>query len=200
MSSDCDAADAARFLSDREHATAAAVVSRESLLNLPGLYTWWVDSAGGRLLETVFGEPIGSLIYCGQAGATHPRSKTASSATLRTRIWGQHLGGNVGSSTFRLSISSILFLPLELRLGGGGRLCPSDRDRVTDWMRQHLAVAVWPCSDRERLGQVESAVLKLLDPPLNLKGMGPSEVRAHLSRLRRRLTHPSPGARDRGEC
>lgn len=51
-------------------------------------------------------------------------------------------------------------------------------------MRDHLRVAVWPCESPDSLGETEKAVLRELDPPLNLDGMAKTEVRRTLSLLR----------------
>jgi hypothetical protein len=54
-------------------------------------------------------------------------------------------------------------------------------------MADHLEVTVAPVDDRARLAILEALVLSDLDPPLNLQGMAPSEVRLALTRLRRRF-------------
>jgi hypothetical protein len=72
----------------------------------PGFYTWW--SRGSDALPDVPlaphpADPTLSLLYVGIAP-----SRAASNATLRSRVVGQHIGGNLGSSTFRRSFAARL--------------------------------------------------------------------------------------------
>src|SRR5689334_13032085 len=69
-----------------------------------GLYAWWVSP---RAIPGVAGpahplQPF-ELLYVGIA----PKD-AKSTATLRSRVRGQHLGGNIGSSTFRQSLAALL--------------------------------------------------------------------------------------------
>src|SRR4051794_5059599 len=69
-----------------------------------GLYAWWVSpgavpNVGGPAHPR---EPF-ELLYVGVA----PKG-AQSTATLRSRIHGQHLRGNIGSSTFRQSLAALL--------------------------------------------------------------------------------------------
>jgi hypothetical protein len=147
-------------------------------LNKPGLYSWWVDEVGVRDLSNGLGVMVRpGLIYAGQAGATRWPSGRRSRNTLWERIVGMHLDGSVEFSTFRKTLDAVLRGPLELRW--------SDDPRLSEWMRQHLRVIAWPHDDPDALGRMEAAVLRRLDPPLNLKGMNPSPVRDALQRLRR---------------
>ncbi|MHA3948926.1 GIY-YIG nuclease family protein [Cellulomonas bogoriensis] len=59
-----------------------------------------------------------------------------------------------------------------------------DEVRLTGWMEERLRVAAVAVADSDRLGEVETAVLTQLDPPLNLRGMAVSPVRRQLSQLR----------------
>lgn len=158
----------------------------------PGLYSWWVDEDGREMLERVLGEPIPSLIYAGQAGATSSRARKPSTATLQSRIRGNHLNGTAYGSTFRKTLSSLLLGPLELTIEKPDCLNPADRRRVSRWMCDHLSIIVYPFDDRGALGEIEDQVLSILDPPLNISGVAPSTVRRRVSDLRRSLTHPGP--------
>lgn len=71
----------------------------------PGLYSWWADDAARSTIAAQLGLAVPSLIYAGQAGATRWPSGTKSSATLKSRIRGNHIRGNASSSTFRLTRS-----------------------------------------------------------------------------------------------
>jgi len=48
---------------------------------------------------------------------------------------------------------------------------------------------VHPFPDRDALADLEHAVLRVLDPPLNLDAMPTTELRARVSELRRRVSH-----------
>lgn len=152
-----------------------------------GLYAWFADEDGLAMLSAVLGAPLPPLIYAGQAGATSSRSGTVRLATLRSRIGGNHLRGNIGSSTFRRTLTAVLFEPLELGLDRPGKLSRPSTTKVTQWMHDHLRLATYACPDRAALAALEDEVLARLDPPLNLMGMGPSPTRLRLRELRRQL-------------
>lgn len=143
----------------------------------PGLYSWWVDADGAQHLSQGLALPISAgLIYAGQAGATRYPSGNRSRNTLWSRLTGMHLGGNTNFSTFRLSLAAVLHQPLGLT---------NDNDpRLSTWMAEHLTVTAVPVSDPDDLGPLEHAVLERLDPPLNLKSMTPTPIRAGLTALR----------------
>lgn len=100
-------------------------------------------------------------------------------------IRSQHIGGRVRSSTFRLTLAAILKPALVLELNGPKRLIPDSEQALTTWIRSHLSVAVHGYRDRDSLGALEDAVLDRLDPPLNLGGRPPTELRSRLTKLRR---------------
>lgn len=70
-----------------------------------GIYAWWM-APGAIAGVTGPAHPSEDLelLYVGIA-PKDARSK----ATLRSRIRGQHLGGNIGSSTFRQSLAALLW-------------------------------------------------------------------------------------------
>lgn len=152
-----------------------------------GLYSWWADEAGRGLLGQPFGVVLPPLIYAGQTGATTKRSGTTRVSTLRSRIGGNHLGGNVQSSTFRKTLTAILIGPLRLELATPNKLTPQSNVELTAWMHAHLRVATIGVDDREGLAELEEAVLEQLDPPLNLMGMASTPIRVELRRLRSAL-------------
>jgi hypothetical protein len=146
----------------------------------PGLYAWFVDGEGAQHLTDGIKLPVGDgLIYAGQAGAG------TSSATIGSRMRGNHLGGDIYGSTFRLTLASALRSRLALQPTGGGHMSRDGEGRLTTWVHDHLAVAVIPYPDRARLDTLESVVLDRLDPPLNIAKRPPSPVRARLTDLRR---------------
>jgi GIY-YIG catalytic domain-containing protein len=152
-----------------------------------GLYSWWADAEGLRELSAPFGVTLPRLVYAGQAGAASTRTGAASTATLRSRIGGNHLNGNIRSSTFRRTLAAVLHEALALRLVAGGRLDGPSNQLLSAWIRAHLSVAWVQCPDRGTLAALEDAVLRRLDPPLNLQGMPDTAVRLRLRGLRRGL-------------
>ena len=153
--------------------------------NMPGLYAWWVDAAGAvDVSEGLAGEVAAGLIYAGQAGATQWPSGRIGGATLRSRISSQHLGGNIGGSTFRLTLASALTDQLGLQPIATSKIGRDGETRLSQWMRDHLAVAVHPFEEHDALADLEHRVLAQLNPPLNLEGRPASGIRAALTRLR----------------
>lgn len=153
----------------------------------PGLYAWWADDDA----RTIFGEALRSavapLIYAGQAGATKQPSGKTSSATLLTRIGGQHLRGNVRSSTFRQTISALLRSSLGLKCESANRLTAEANRAVTRFIYDHLRVVITSVPDRDHLSDLEAAVVGALDPPLNLNHVPATDARQRLSQLRMEL-------------
>lgn len=157
-------------------------------LDLPGLYAWFVDRSGAEALSAGLGHDVGEgLIYAGQTGAG------ASSASLRSRIGGNHLSGRIRGSTFRFTLASVLAAPLGLAGTRQKQLLGDGEARLSAWMVDHLSVAVFAIADRLRIATLERAVLRHLDPPLNLETMGDSDLRLALSRLRAALLAGAAG-------
>jgi hypothetical protein len=175
--------------SDPSRAAASNWPARLENLDQPGLYSWWVDEPGAGLLSTGLDLPVGAgRIYAGQTGATKWPSGKTGHATLKSRIGGNHLRGQIRGSTFRLTLASILADPLELITIEPKRLDVHSEQRLSAWMRNHLWVAVHPCPNRDVLADLEDRVLALLDPPLNLERMPITPVRIALSALRSQRT------------
>jgi hypothetical protein len=149
--------------------------------NLPGLYSWWVDDQGAADVSRGLGLPFESgLIYAGLAGATRWPSGTRSRSTLWLRIATMHLAGSHEFSTFRRTLGALL-----ANASGSTRV---NEEQLSEWMRDHLRVVVVPSEDRDELGRLETRVLKMLDPPLNLQGMTSTPVRKRLKLLRNVVT------------
>jgi hypothetical protein len=155
-----------------------------------GLYAWWASSGA---LPGVPSRPHPTLqeldiIYVGIAP-----SREGSTATLRSRVIGNHMRGNMGSSTFRLTLAALLLEQLELR-----PVHPSDRPILTrednamlsSWQREHLGLtwAVHPEPWR-----VEAEVIHELQPPLNLAQNASHPFHASLAAARARLRRVSRG-------
>jgi hypothetical protein len=159
-------------------------------LDVPGLYAWWVDDAGAADLSGGLGGSVAGRMYAGQAGATKWPSGTTVDATLRSRISSNHLRGNVSGSTFRLTLASVLADELELQPTGPKNIGREGEGRLSEWMRDHLAIAVHPFEHRDALADLEHRVLGELNPPLNLEGRPASEIRQALTRLRAGAPEP----------
>jgi hypothetical protein len=88
-----------------------------------------------------------------------------------------HLGGRHEFSTFRLSLGSIL-----AHARGESEI---DEAALTLWMHDHLRVIAIPVDDGDILNHLETAILAVLDPVLNLAKMQRTPVRNRLTELRR---------------
>ena len=181
----------ARVLSE----PARALSSQELLsrgpdgLRCPGLYSWWVDEAGAADLSRGLGQPVhAGLIYAGQAGATRWPTGKQSRGTLWDRITDMHLAGTEEFSTFRRTLAAILRPVLDMN--------GADESRLSAWMSAHLRVITAPVTDPDQLGTVEATVLDSLDPPLNLQGRSPNQLRARLTELRRHRGSVMPANED----
>ncbi|MDQ3573620.1 MAG: hypothetical protein M3404_01660 [Actinomycetota bacterium] len=154
----------------------------------PGMYGWWGDEEARAILGEAIGAELPPLLYVGQSGATKWPSGKRSSATLASRVDRQHIRGNARSSTFRLTISSLLLSRFGLVAVTGGKLDKASNERVSEWIADHLRVVIAPYDDRDNLGVVEAEVVTQLDPPLNLGHCLPSDARDRLTELRRSLS------------
>jgi hypothetical protein len=149
-------------------------------LKVPGLYSWWIDERGADDLTAGLGHPVrAGLVYAGLAGATRWPSGKRSSNTLWGRLDGMHLGARHEFSTFRRTIGAAL--------AAGRGWTEIDEHELTRWMHAHLRVVALPFPDADELGRMEAHVLRALDPPLNLKDVPPSPLRARLKELRRQF-------------
>jgi hypothetical protein len=88
-------------------------------------------------------------------------------------VAGNHLRGNVHSSTFRRSLAALL-------TSAGEQV---DEEAISNWMQAHLRVAVLPVPG-ELVPALETRLVTRADPPLNLAGAASQPARAALSRLR----------------
>ena len=150
---------------------------------LSGIYAWWMLPGS---LPGISGPPHPTadleLLYVGIAPA-----RASSKATIRSRICGQHLGGNIGSSTFRLSLAALLADRQRWCAewsGSRARLTREDNDALSGWQRQHLRLR-WAEVPQPWL--IEHEVIDLMRPPLNLAGNEGHPFGAALSEARSRL-------------
>lgn len=161
----------------------------------PGLYSWWANRDALALIRATLSEEVDdfatlprfearSPIYVGQAGATK-RGKTPK-ATLESRIRNNHISGSLKNSTFRLTLTAILVGPLKLSVVGPKKFAEGHNRMLSQWIRQHLSVAIVPWEDRDTLLCLERRALKRLTPPLNLNDIPEDPFRNAIMRLRDR--------------
>src|SRR4051812_15513039 len=130
----------------------------------PGLYAWWAvpDAVPGMPAIPHPSEPLG-LLYVGIAP-----SNAASAAQLRSRLCGQHIGGNIGSSTFRFGLGALLWESegWTPRRSASGKytLDRDDNDALSVWQRDHLRLR-WVVVTKPWC--FESTVIATMKPPMN---------------------------------
>ena len=95
--------------------------------------------------------------------------------------------GNIRSSTFRKTLAAFLAPELAPFEVDGARLKSESNRRLSGWIREHLSVSIAPIPDMTVLDEIETTVLRVLDPPLNLNKVPETEVRRRISGLRRNL-------------
>jgi hypothetical protein len=105
-------------------------------------------------------------------------------------VIGNHLKGNVGSSTFRFVLAALLIDALGLfpcLRGARVALSAHDNARLSAWQREHLLLTSFA---RKRPWEIESEVIAQLAPPLNSAGNAVHDfyptVRAARAEFRRR--------------
>jgi hypothetical protein len=152
-----------------------------------GLYAWWASPA---VLPALSGPthsrlPDLRLLYLGIA------------TRLRSRLASHHLRRS-GGSTLRRTLAGLLLDDERLRTRWTDRVVLVDDDeiRLTEWMTTNLRVS-WCEHPAPR--DVESAIIRMLQPPLNVDHTtGPS---VDLVKAARRRYYQSAGSRpDEGSC
>lgn len=169
------------------------LTSPDLLPAAPGFYCWWSLRGALPALPHI-PHPTNrdvSLLYVGISPA-----RETSRQTIRSRVIGNHLNGNIGSSTFRFILAALLIDALELRpfvRGTKVALEATDNARLSAWQRERLLLA-W-CA-QERPWEVEGEVIAQLGPPLNSAGNTAHSfyprVRASRAALRRRADEGTP--------
>jgi hypothetical protein len=153
----------------------------------PGFYGWWSRRGAIEGVPHV-SNPVDddlSLLYIGISPA-----RATSGQTVRSRVIGNHLTGNVGSSTFRFVLAALLIQTLGLHPFLRGKhvaLDTAENDRLSTWQRERLLLT-WHA--RERPWEIENDVITELGPPLNSAGNAEHafypHVRAARAEFRRR--------------
>jgi hypothetical protein len=176
-----------QLLTDRVQAQPAWAFPRDpTVVDVPGMYAWWCDQEGLAALERAVGSKLSALIYVGQAGADSAVAGRRYRSTLGSRILGNHLRGNIRSSTFRKTLAACLAPELAFEMDGT-RLKSESNRRLSGWIREHLSVTIAPIPDMTVLDEIETTVLRVLNPPLNLNKVPETEVRRRISALRQNL-------------
>jgi hypothetical protein len=158
--------------SDVERVIAALTVVPVALdaaqLQLPrvgGMYAWWI------VKRALAGVPANrhpavaelDLLYVGIA-PSGPKSKS----TLRSRVIGNHMRGNIAASTLRRTLAALLLDKLALTpivKASKVQLPKEQNAQLGEWLREHLRLTWHPAPEPWLL---EHAVIKKLGPPLNL--------------------------------
>lgn len=154
-----------------------------------GLYSWYVDAAGAKELSEGLGVRVkAGCIFVSEAGATIWPNGRASRHTLLSQVAHDDLDGNISRSTFRLTLAAILKKQLKLKKRESGKLMEASENKLSDWMREHLSLAIYQHVAKDELNDLKDRVVREVDPPLNLRGMQPSDTRMQVSLLRKTLT------------
>jgi hypothetical protein len=157
-------------------------------LGPPGVRVGAVDEkASGRSgLYAIFGSPTTwRQLALGVPPDERPLYVGKAESTLAARDLAGHFGmrprqgqSPTGSSTIRRSLAALLAHTAGYR--GVPRnperpshfsnfgLSPAQDEELSAWMRRRLSIALWPHSDARALDLLETQVLKVLVPPLNL--------------------------------
>lgn len=174
------------------------IEAEDHVPGVPGLYAVYGDSTAWADLALADDGPIAGLLYAGKA------EDSFVARDLRTHF----ASGRTGQSTVRRSFAALLRESLDLH--GVPRntekpghfanfgLSPDGDERLTRWMWGRLSLAVWPTTGAAPLLDLESAVVRRLDPPLNIEHL-PRSSRRHLSAARRAMADEARlWARERG--
>lgn len=158
--------------------------ARATLPDRSGVYAWWTDKGAipGVPSEPHPREGDLQLFYVGIA----PRD-ARSSATLKTRIVSNHLGGNTGSSTFRFALAALLIDTLRLTPHHTTTkyvLPTAQNQALSTWQREHLKLS-WV--EHDAPWSIEGEIIAALRPPLNLAGNAAHPFHSTLSQARDRF-------------
>lgn len=185
MSDAANAAAVARALAVPPVAAGLVLARRDLLPARPGFYAWW--SCRGAIAKAPHvvhpvDDSLG-LLYVGISP-----SRLSSRQTIQGRVLGNHLRGNIGSSTFRFVLAALLAKELALTpIAATDRvlLTREDNARLSAWQRDNLKLT-W-CV-RQRPWEIETELIALMGPPLNAAGNAThpfyAEVKAARAALR----------------
>lgn len=162
----------------------AVATSQTKLPKVGGFYAWWARR-GSIAGVPSHPHPMSAdldLFYVGIAPVN-----PSSSATIYSRVRGNHLGGNIAASTFRFTLAALLQKELQLRAVRRGTkivLTAEDNERLSTWQRENLWLSWQP---RSEPWDIEAYVIAQLEPPLNLATNGAHPFYATVKSARARL-------------
>jgi hypothetical protein len=150
----------------------------------PGFYAWWTTSGAipGVPEAPHPSEEELDLFYIGIS----PRDAN-SSRSIRARVLKDHIGGNIGSSTFRKTLAALLREELDLHPRETTTrivLPKADNDRLSAWQRRHLRLT-WALTAEP--WSTEDEVIKAMSPPVNLASNSSHPFYSTLSSARKGL-------------
>jgi hypothetical protein len=146
----------------------------------PGLYAWFVDASGARMLNRCLKLPVREgLVFVGQVGGSSWHSLADPVLNVRDHVERIQLHGRTRASTFRMTLATVL--------GEHLAMASLEDPKLTAWMLQHLSVSAWGSEHVGRLSAVEQLVVGELDPPLNVDHLPATEYRSRLNQMRRFL-------------
>lgn len=158
--------------------------ARAQLPKAGGMYAWWIVASAlpGVPANAHPTEPGVDLLYVGVAP-----NGPSSNATLRSRVVGNHLDGNIAASTLRRTLASLLVDELALtpiKKGSKVVLKTEHNARLSVWQMTHLRLTWHETAEPWR---IERAVIAALGPPLNLADNKEHAFFATLSEARQAL-------------
>ena len=154
----------------------------------PGLYAWWASfGAVPGVSGPRHPSEARQLLYVGTAP-----NGPASSATLRSRVVGDHIRGTTGSSTLRRSLAALLSEQQGWRSRWTTRpvLVNADERALSAWMDEKLRLT-W--TEHPEPWTVEAAVIAELEPPLNLADNAANPLYEHVREARKRWRDAARG-------
>lgn len=178
---------ALKSLGGARHARGAAA---DQVPRSPGLYAFHGDQRAWEdlgLTPAFDGQPL----YVGK-----------SETSLYGRDVVTHFSpGKTGSSTVRRSLAALLVDELDVvavprnllkpDASANFALDPGSEERLSAWMGDRLSLATWVLTQGVVLAEIETAVVRRLQPPLNLDKV--NQPRERLRRARKRLADASRG-------
>jgi hypothetical protein len=168
-------------------------LDKDKLPDGSGFYCWWSRSGSIPLVPSR-PHPVEAgfdVLYVGIAP-----SGEQSTSTVRRRVWGNHLRGNIAASTFRLTLASFLREQLELVPIKSNKktVLTSDHNKaLSRWQVENLALT---CHEVEAPWLLEAGVIAAMRPPLNIDDNHADTFCATVQRMRttlRELAEPAVG-------
>lgn len=157
----------------------------------PGLYAWWAKRGS---LPDVPRRPHPTVLDLDLFYVGISPSRSTSTATIRSRVTQNHMRGNVGGSTFRLTLASLVFEERGWKPVMADRplLTKDDNRARSEWQVEHLRLT-W--ATHPEPWTVEHEVIRELGPPLNLAGNQSHPFAATVSAARRRFKDAAQSGR-----